>query len=982
MSSETFNLIGINLNELQNIFVTSKPNNGKLLAVPGAGKTTSIIAKILYMHETGSIKKPSEFLILTFTNATQEDMLNKGKKINKNLFIDSNIRTFHSLAGYINKHFKTNKNKSINTAVLRAYLNIQSNDTKTINFLKSLKYIFVDEAQDISENQYNLTLLIKLKFNIILYLIGDVNQNIYQFQGGSDKYLLEYDGEVFVLKENYRSNKNIIQFFNALAPHKTDITSNKNSNNLVNIIIYTKNNFTQKLIENIKQHKGNFSDLTIIAPTKKNSMNTGLNNVINILKDNKIDCNICYNLHSNNTNHKIKNNVKDVNKVDLHTIHSSKGLEYKTVLLLNFHFETMNCVPTEEEYNNHKYLWYVGCSRAKDNMTIFCNKTSTVFPLLSQISQDCYIIDSNIELNTKYYFKNNKKEEIRNVTKIIEKMDDNKQYIVENSIKTTYNKKDIYEPSNIPVFNEVFIGLFLENIIECFYNETNYYNKTYYRYLYRLNLPDTEQQKFNIFFEKYNINKYQIDIPELSESKKSFTQNEFELYKILYEHYNVLILNNNKITTFSVNFDNTTLINKLMDICKYPSDDYVSNVFNIVKIQYICEHKLYYLEKEWTEDKLKYVKDIITKIEKYMLDTYMLHKTLKFQTSLYHNNIGIIGRPDIINKDNNQIIEIKCCSEINFMHMFQLYFYKSMYSKYNKLTIWNVLKGELYDITFELTTSKLDFLLNIQNLTNLKLKNFNLFYNIDYNDECKLNLYDHNYNKILSCNKYNLENFKTFLNKFSKCCLITTVNNEKIFTETLKNKIIHSGVEHLYIEHDYEVLNINESQLKSFINLCNNIIDNEYIIDNNNTENIIDNNDTEDIVDNNAIINNNNNVDSEDIFNNVNNFSKKDIIVITKYEPKNNKLIVKINNVTTEFEYKKGDKKELKVIVALKQYIENHIDKYLIFKIKGCVALVKEYAKIKEYVPLIDTIDNIPKPTLILFEPILTYCHKIDITYY
>ena len=105
-----------------------------------------------------------------------------------------------------------------------------------------------------------------------------------------------------------------------------------------------------------------------------------------------------------------------------------------------------------------------------------------------------------------------------------------------------------------------------------------------------------------------------------------------------------------------------------------------------------------------------------------------------------------------------------------------------------------------------------------------------------------------------------------------------------------------------------------------------------------------------------------------------------DVLVIVKCEAKNNKLIVKINGVMTEFEYKKSDKKELKVVEAIKQYIENNIDKYLIFKVKGCAFLVNEYAKIKEIKHSDKTWLDVGAPTLILLQPIINYYYRINIT--
>ena len=107
-----------------------------------------------------------------------------------------------------------------------------------------------------------------------------------------------------------------------------------------------------------------------------------------------------------------------------------------------------------------------------------------------------------------------------------------------------------------------------------------------------------------------------------------------------------------------------------------------------------------------------------------------------------------------------------------------------------------------------------------------------------------------------------------------------------------------------------------------------------------------------------------------------------DIPVIVKGDTKNNKLTVTIGDIKTQYNHNKNDKKEIKVVLAMKEYIEIHKDKYLIFKVKGCASLINEYAKIKEI-----QIENSNKswldlgaPTLILFQPIISYYYRMNIT--
>ena len=57
--------------------------------------------------------------------------------------------------------------------------------------------------------------------------------------------------------------------------------------------------------------------------------------------------------------------------VNVLTIHGSKGLEFKAVIILDFKFKGMNKVPTVEQYEAFKYMWFVALSRAKTHLCIY-----------------------------------------------------------------------------------------------------------------------------------------------------------------------------------------------------------------------------------------------------------------------------------------------------------------------------------------------------------------------------------------------------------------------------------------------------------------------------------------------------------------------------------------------------------------------------------------------------------------------------------
>ena len=83
------------LDNEQREVVLSEEDNTLVIAGAGAGKTTTVAAKVRYLVEKRSIK-PEQILVISFTNKAVEELR---ERINHNLKIPSIITTFHSI-GY------------------------------------------------------------------------------------------------------------------------------------------------------------------------------------------------------------------------------------------------------------------------------------------------------------------------------------------------------------------------------------------------------------------------------------------------------------------------------------------------------------------------------------------------------------------------------------------------------------------------------------------------------------------------------------------------------------------------------------------------------------------------------------------------------------------------------------------------------------------------------------------------------------------
>ena len=83
------------------------------------------------------------------------------------------------------------------------------------NGIADIKYLFIDEAQDISKNEYLLIKSINGE-NVILNLFGDIRQNIKKYGGISDwKSLSDVSSfSEYELRENYRNTQEITEYAN------------------------------------------------------------------------------------------------------------------------------------------------------------------------------------------------------------------------------------------------------------------------------------------------------------------------------------------------------------------------------------------------------------------------------------------------------------------------------------------------------------------------------------------------------------------------------------------------------------------------------------------------------------------------------------------------------------------------------------------------------------------------------------------------
>jgi len=92
---------------------------------------------------------------------------------------------------------------------------IQEKDYVTKSVEAKFPWLLIDEYQDLGKALHEMVLAFYAKTDIKIYVVGDVDQSIYGFQGAYPEFLQELttydDFKPIVLKNNYRSNQNMIE---------------------------------------------------------------------------------------------------------------------------------------------------------------------------------------------------------------------------------------------------------------------------------------------------------------------------------------------------------------------------------------------------------------------------------------------------------------------------------------------------------------------------------------------------------------------------------------------------------------------------------------------------------------------------------------------------------------------------------------------------------------------------------------------------
>ena len=247
------------------------------------------------------------------------------------------------------------------------------------NFLKrfekgefsEIEELIIDEAQDIT-----LEIHKQLKEKFKISYGADDNQILYPHKSSSKSELtaLHSENKNFTVTQNFRNSFNILKFVDSVFPNrlsaelleysKIHYAKSKTKPNLV--YSNNKTELEKALIKLIKKISPKES-LAILVPTKE---------LMLFYRELFTKENIEYSTYYYEDNKKAETKIRNngISRIHLTPFKSSKGLEFDNVIMPNFH--EFNFWKTEHKYVVKESDYYVGMTRAKNNLFLFTENIS------------------------------------------------------------------------------------------------------------------------------------------------------------------------------------------------------------------------------------------------------------------------------------------------------------------------------------------------------------------------------------------------------------------------------------------------------------------------------------------------------------------------------------------------------------------------------------------------------------------------------
>lgn len=343
------------LSSLQKEIVESPDGKMVVISRAATGKTRCLTERVRYWLKCGV--EPSNICCITFTNlAANEMQIRLAEDYKDGMFIG----TIHALAArfLLIGGYGAQVGKAINEENFDKFFEVIKAHPECV---QHFPYILVDEAQDLSYDEYSF--IFKMIQPDNFFVVGDPFQCIYESLNGASPYYMEQlskesDVNTYVLNENYRNKANILQYAqNALKPiglKDNSIAMSKGG------AIYEGRYNLDTLCEWIDS-SFNYRDWAILCYTKAE--------VEYIMKQLKSELIPTVNFNQRQKTKKEIDSLMSQDKVKVLTVWGAKGLGFPYVVVYGTNW--MAFKKEEAMRRESARLDYVAYTRAMETLVVF-----------------------------------------------------------------------------------------------------------------------------------------------------------------------------------------------------------------------------------------------------------------------------------------------------------------------------------------------------------------------------------------------------------------------------------------------------------------------------------------------------------------------------------------------------------------------------------------------------------------------------------
>ena len=359
--------------------------DGSIFAGAGAGKTTTSVTLHAHAQSQGH-----RVIVITFTNATVSDYIRRANAARQGLASADNVLTFHKLAALVLSSSHGAEDASLDTVVALALEHAHQHGPPAC--MKGVRVYLVDESQDCSRENYELVKCIADGMAHVV-MIGDANQCLYRFRNASSQYLLQHgrpEGFVHELVTNWRSTPELVTFSRQFMRHPLAVSAAHSACSGPRPLLITRphKEAVMCVIAAAQEALSSGDDVFIVGRSKRpryekhRLVRMGLQTIVNRLHAMRIPYQRLFK-ESSDDDSLASGLAPRRDRVNLLTIHGSKGLEANSVIVIDAIDEIVGTQPCRDQLE----LMYVAFSRPRRALTIVNTSAARCDSILTKCTQ-------------------------------------------------------------------------------------------------------------------------------------------------------------------------------------------------------------------------------------------------------------------------------------------------------------------------------------------------------------------------------------------------------------------------------------------------------------------------------------------------------------------------------------------------------------------------------------------------------------------